>query len=116
MNASNLQQAENTACHGWVSNLRKNVKTNIGQRFLQLIDKHLPPSNKLHKIFDRHNVRISYSCLDNMNSFINRQQENTKKTHETNERKQHRRHATVELQTTRQMPGRTAGFTASNSE
>ena len=50
----------------------KNVKTNIGQRFLQLIDKHFPPSNKLHKIFNRHNVRISYSCLDNMSSFINR--------------------------------------------
>ena len=51
---------------------RTNVKTNIGQRFLQLLDKHFPPSNKLHKIFNRHNVRISYSCLDNMNSFINR--------------------------------------------
>ena len=50
----------------------KNVKTNIGQRFLQLIDQHFPPSNKLHKIFNRHNVRISYSCLDNMSSFINR--------------------------------------------
>ena len=50
----------------------KNVKTNIGQRFLQLIDKHFPSSNKLHKIFNRHNVRISYSCLDNMSSFINR--------------------------------------------
>ena len=41
-------------------------------RFLQLIDQHFPPSNKLHKIFNRHNVRISYSCLDNMSSFINR--------------------------------------------
>ena len=50
----------------------KNVKTNMGQRFLQLIDKHFPPSNILNKIFNRHNVRISYSCLDNMSSFINR--------------------------------------------
>ena len=50
----------------------KNVKKNIGQRFLQLIDKHSPPSNKLCKIFNRHKVRISYSCLDNMSSFINR--------------------------------------------
>jgi hypothetical protein len=30
----------------------KNIKTNIGQRFLQLIDKHFPTSNKLHKIFN----------------------------------------------------------------
>ena len=50
----------------------KNVKTNILQRFLQLIDKHFPPSNKLNKVFNRHNVQISYSCLHNTNSFINR--------------------------------------------
>lgn len=35
----------------------------------QLIDKHFPSSNKLHKIFNRHNVQISYSCLSNMKSF-----------------------------------------------
>ena len=50
----------------------KNVKTNVAQRFLQLIDKHFPRTNKLHKIFNRHTVRVSYSCLSNMQSFINR--------------------------------------------
>ena len=29
-----------------------NVKNNIGQNFLQLIDKHVPCSSKLHKIFN----------------------------------------------------------------
>ena len=37
----------------------KNVKTNIAHKFLQLIDKHFPPSNKLSKLFNRHTVRVS---------------------------------------------------------
>ena len=48
----------------------KNVKTNIAHNFLQLIDKHFPPSHKLHKLFNRHTVRVSYSCMDNMKTFI----------------------------------------------
>ena len=48
----------------------KNAQTNIGRVFLSLIDKHFPPSNKLHSIFNRHTVRVSYSCLPNMKSFI----------------------------------------------
>ena len=50
----------------------KNVKTNIAQKFLQLIDKHFPPSNKLSKLFNRNTVRVSYSCNENMRSFISR--------------------------------------------
>ena len=50
----------------------KNVKTNIARDFLQLIDKHFPPNNKLSKLFNRHNVRVSYSCNENMRTFINR--------------------------------------------
>ena len=65
-------ETDNATLYGTTPPYSKNVKSNIGKQFLQLIDKHFPPSNKLHKIFNRHNVRISYSCLDNMNSFINR--------------------------------------------
>ena len=42
-----------------------NVETNIGKSFLKLIDKHFPKINKFHKIFNRNNVKISYSCLPN---------------------------------------------------
>ena len=42
-----------------------NVETNIGKSFLKLIDKHFPKTNKFHKIFNRNNVKISYSCLPN---------------------------------------------------
>ena len=49
----------------------KNVSTNIGRKFLNLIDMHFPRDNKLHEIFNRNNVKISYSCMDNMTNIIN---------------------------------------------
>ena len=45
------------------------TKTRIGKLFLNLLDKHFPPHNKLHKLFNRTNVKISYSCMPNMNSY-----------------------------------------------
>ena len=49
----------------------KHVKTNVGRKFLQLIDKHFPRDSILHKIFNRNNVKMSYSCMDNMGKIIN---------------------------------------------
>ena len=31
---------------------------------------HFPPQNKLYNHFNRTNVKISYSCMPNMNSYI----------------------------------------------
>ena len=36
------------------------------------IDKHFPPHHKLHKLFNRKDVKISYTCLPNIKSIINR--------------------------------------------
>ena len=44
----------------------KNVKTNIARSFL----KHFPIGNKLHKIFNRNTVKVSYSCMSNVKSII----------------------------------------------
>jgi hypothetical protein len=44
----------------------KSVNTNIGWEFLSLIDKHFPLQHKLHKIFNRNTVKISYSCMNNV--------------------------------------------------
>ena len=38
--------------------------------FLKLVDKHFPPSNKLHKIFNRNTIKVSYSCIKNMERII----------------------------------------------
>ena len=46
-----------------------NTKTKIGKLFLNLLDKHVPPHNKLHKLFNQTNVKISYSCMPSMNSY-----------------------------------------------
>ena len=47
-----------------------NIKTNIGKTFLNLIKKHFPKTNKLHKIFNKNTVKISYSCMNNISSII----------------------------------------------
>ena len=40
------------------------------KRFLNLIDQHVPKSNKLHPIFNRNTVKVSYSCTQNMSCMI----------------------------------------------
>ena len=38
------------------------VSNNVGRRFLNVLDKHFPPNNQLHKIFNRNTVKVSYCC------------------------------------------------------
>ena len=38
--------------------------------FLSLIDQHFPKSSKLHAVFNRNPVKVSYSCTQNMPSMI----------------------------------------------
>ena len=48
----------------------KNVHTNIGEKFLRLIDKNFPQNNPLRKIINRNTVKISYKCMPNMKQKI----------------------------------------------
>ena len=48
----------------------KKVETNIGKRFLSLIDVHFPKSNPLHKIFNRNTIKLSYSCMPSVRTII----------------------------------------------
>ena len=41
----------------------QNSTINIGRKFLQLLDECFPPDNPMHRILNRHTVKISYSCL-----------------------------------------------------
>ena len=54
----------------------KNVKTNVGKKFMNLIRKHFPADHKFHKIFNFNNIKISYSCTPNIKNVI--QQHNSK--------------------------------------
>jgi len=47
------------------------LSTNIGKFFLQLVQKHFPRHHKFHKIFNKNNIKVSYSCMRNIKSIIN---------------------------------------------
>ena len=46
------------------------VKTNIGKKFLNLIDKCFPPDHHLHKLLNRNTLKLSYSTMPNMKQII----------------------------------------------
>ena len=50
----------------------KSVKTNICRTFLKLISRHFPRHHKYHSLSNKNNVKVSYSCMDNMQSIINK--------------------------------------------
>ena len=47
-----------------------NIKSNIGKTFLNLIKRHVPKTNKLHKIFNKNTVKVSYSLMSNLGSIL----------------------------------------------
>ena len=50
-----------------------NVNTNIGQRFLSLINRCFHKDHSLRKIFNKNKVKISYSCMPNIKQTIDNQ-------------------------------------------
>ena len=46
------------------------VRTNVGAEFLLLLDRCFPKNHPLHKICNRNTVKISYSCMANMEKII----------------------------------------------
>ena len=46
------------------------VKRNIARQSLCLIDKHFPKNHQLYKVFNRNNVKVSYSCMPNIENVI----------------------------------------------
>ena len=49
-----------------------NVKTKIGQRFLAMIRKHFPHNHKYYSIFNKNTLKLSYSCMENVETIIKR--------------------------------------------
>ena len=39
---------------------------------MKLVDKHFPHHHKFNKIFNRNTIKVSYSCMDNMESMIHK--------------------------------------------
>ena len=49
----------------------RNVKTNVEKHFSKLLKKHFGKNHKHHKIFNKNNMKVSYSCMENMKKIIN---------------------------------------------
>ena len=47
-----------------------NVKTNVGKIFMRIVDKDFPRHHQYYKLFNRNNIKLSYSCMPNMNNVI----------------------------------------------
>ena len=48
----------------------QNVSTNVAKIFLKLVDKHFPRTHRLHKIFNCNTIKVSYSCMSNVQQLI----------------------------------------------
>ena len=62
------------------------VKTNVAKTFLGLIDKHFPAHHRLHKILNRNTVKVSYSCMQNVASYISSHNKNILKQNDAHPR------------------------------
>ena len=47
-----------------------NVETNVGRTFLGLVKKHFPEGHRLHKIFNKNTLKVSYSCMESIGKII----------------------------------------------
>ena len=56
------------------------VTTDVGRRFLNLVEKPFPKENNLHKISNKNMLKVSYSCSQNMTQIINSHNKKVKQT------------------------------------
>ena len=57
--------------HSFTIMVAKNVFTNNGKYFLNILDKHFPQNHHLDKIFGWNRVKVSYSCNKNIKTINN---------------------------------------------
>ena len=60
-----------------------NVQTNIGREFLNLVSKHFPKNHWYNNIFNKNNIKVSYSCTDNLQTIIKKHNRNILETSKT---------------------------------
>ena len=62
-----------------------NVETNVARKFLKLVQKHFS-KHCYHKIFNKNNIKVSYSCMDHMEKLIKKHNNNLLRKHGTSKR------------------------------
>ena len=48
----------------------QSVKSNVEKIFLKLVRSHFQETHRFHKIFNKNNVKVRYSCMNNMTQII----------------------------------------------
>ena len=48
------------------------VVNNLGKEFFKILKRNFPSGSQLHKIFNKNCIKLSYSCMPNINGIINR--------------------------------------------
>ena len=48
------------------------VVNNLGKEFFKLLKRNFPSGSSLHKIFNKNFIKLSYSCMPNINGIINK--------------------------------------------
>ena len=51
------------------STFSSNVETNVAREFLKLVKKNLS-KYRYHKIFNKNDIEVSYSCMDNTEKLV----------------------------------------------
>ena len=67
-NTLKRKRSRNIICFN--STFSRNVTTNVAKTFLNLLCKHFPKFKKLHKIFKRNTVKVSYYCTENLSCIM----------------------------------------------
>ena len=49
------------------------MSTNIAKIFLKFVDRHFPRTHRLHNIFNSNTMKVSYSCMSNVQQLIKKQ-------------------------------------------
>ena len=54
-----------------------NVKTKVGNYFLNLLRKHFPSCHKFTKLLNSNSIKVSYTCMSNITAKIHKHNKNT---------------------------------------
>ena len=60
-----------------------NVETNLARKFLKLVKKYFS-KHRYHKILNKNNIKVSYSCMDNMEKLVKKHNNNLLRKNDTN--------------------------------
>ena len=60
-------------------------ETNLARKFFKLVKKNFS-KHRYHEIFNKNNIKVSYSCMDNMEKLVKKHNNNRLRKNDTNQR------------------------------